>query len=191
MESFPFVELEFTAIYKRELRFVWENVRRLGVPARDLPDVTHDVFVAVFKNLWKYDGQRPLRPWLFGVLFRVTSDHLRLARNQREVLDIAPDVVDGAPLPDTWAEAREKWRLVDEALASLDARRRAVLIMHDFEGHTGREIAQALGVSLKTVFSRLYAAREHLLHAATRTTFEPPPLTLLAAVNRLRLSSAG
>jgi RNA polymerase sigma factor (sigma-70 family) len=107
------------------------------------------------------------------------------------VLDIAPDVVDGAPLPDTWAEAREKWRLVDEALASLDARRRAVLIMHDFEGHTGREIAQALGVSLKTVFSRLYAAREHLLHAATRTTFEPPPLTLLAAVNRLRLSSAG
>src|SRR5579862_10042486 len=96
MESLPLLEveleLEFTAIYKRELRFVWENVRRLGVPARDLPDVTHDVFVAVFKNLWKYDGERPLRPWLFGVLFRVTSDHLRLARNQREVLDIAPDV---------------------------------------------------------------------------------------------------
>jgi RNA polymerase sigma factor (sigma-70 family) len=191
MESLPLFELEFTAIYKRELRFVWENVRRLGVPARDLPDVTHDVFVAVFKNLWKYDGERPLRPWLFGVLFRVTSDHLRLARNQREVLDIAPDVVDGAPLPDTRAEAREKWRLVDEALASLDARRRAVLIMHDFEGHTGQEIARTLGVSLKTVFSRLYAARDHLLHVATRTNAEPPPRTLLVAVDRLRLSSAG
>jgi hypothetical protein len=81
----------FSAIYAREFRYVWTNVRRMGVPPRDLPDVTHDVLFAVFKNLWKYDTERPFRPWLFGVLMRVTSDHLRLARNHREVLDQLPD----------------------------------------------------------------------------------------------------
>lgn len=167
---------EFSTIYARELRYVWDNVRRLGVPARDLPDVTHDVFVALFKNLWKFDPERPFRPWLFGVLFRVTSDHLRLARNHREILDVAPEVADDAPLPDATAETRERWRRLDEALAKLDARRRVVLIMHDFEGHTGQEIARVLGVTLKTVFSRLYAGRRHLrdVASATRATRPDP-----------------
>src|SRR5436190_1119565 len=33
----------FRAIYDREFDYVWHSLRRLGIPARDLPDVTHDV----------------------------------------------------------------------------------------------------------------------------------------------------
>jgi RNA polymerase sigma-70 factor (ECF subfamily) len=156
----------FSAIYTREFHYVWWNVRRLGIPPRDLPDVTHDVFLVVLKNLWKFDDCRPFRAWLFGVLFRVTSDHLRLARNHREILDLPPELSDGAPLPDATAETQEQWRIVSEALATLDVRHRAVLIMHDFDGHTGRDIAHMLGVSLKTVYNRLYAARQHLRNVA-------------------------
>ena len=35
----------FRAIYDREFDYVWHSLRRLGIPARDLPDVTHDVFL--------------------------------------------------------------------------------------------------------------------------------------------------
>ena len=164
----------FSAIYAREFRYVWMNVRRMGVPPRDVPDVTHDVLFAVFKNLWKYDAERPFRPWLFGVLIRVTSDHLRLARNHREVLDQVPETVDPASLPDVTIELREQWRIVDEGLRRLDVRRRVILIMHDLDGHTAKDIAQVLGLSLNTVFSRLRSARLLLASAAIRATSEAP-----------------
>jgi RNA polymerase sigma-70 factor (ECF subfamily) len=162
----------FSTIYAREFRYVWTNVRRMGVPPRDLPDVTHDVLFAVFKNLWKYDTERPFRPWLFGVLMRVTSDHLRLARNHREVLDQLPETVDPSSLPDVTMEQREQWRIIDEGLRQLDVRRRVILIMHDFDGHTARDIARALGLSLDTVFSRLRSARVLLASVATKATSE-------------------
>jgi RNA polymerase sigma-70 factor (ECF subfamily) len=164
----------FSTIYAREFRYVWMNVRRMGVPPRDVPDVTHDVLFAVFKNLWKYDAERPFRPWLFGVLIRVTSDHLRLARNHREVLDQVPETVDPSSLPDVTMELREQWRIIDEGLRRLDVRRRVILIMHDFDGHTAKDIAQVLGLSLDTVFSRLRSARLLLASAAIRATSEAP-----------------
>jgi RNA polymerase sigma-70 factor, ECF subfamily len=176
----------FSAIYAREFRYVWANVHRMGVPPRDLPDVTHDVLFAVFKNLWKYDAERPFRPWLFGILIRVTSDYRRLARNHREVLDQAPETVDPASLPDVTLEVREQWRIIDEGLRRLDVRRRAILIMHDFDGHTARDIAEVLGLSLNTVFSRLRSARLFLANAAIRATSETEP-TSLPTANRRRL----
>jgi len=165
--------LAFAALYARELDFVWRSVRRLGVPARDRADVTHDVFVTVFRNLWKYDASRELRPWLFGVTMRVVSDHLRLARNRHETLDPPPEVRDRAPGPDEHALTRERWRLVDRALASIDLPHRAVLVLHDFEGRRGPEIARALGIHPKTVYSRLRTARARFSAAATLVSADP------------------
>src|SRR3954469_21728970 len=123
----------FRSVYEREFDYVWHNLRRLGIPARDLPDVTHDVFLAVFRNIDSYDADRRFRPWLFGVLFRVASDHKRLARNAREVLEHTPgDVIDPGRAPEQQAADREEWRIVDRALAALDIGHRVVLIMHDF-----------------------------------------------------------
>ena len=179
-EPWTATEPELSALYTRELPFVWRSVRRLGVPARDLPDVVHDVFVTVLRNLWKFDPTRELRPWLFGVLVRVVSDHQRLARHHRETFDAPAEPVDRAPRPDENAELLERWRLIDRALAAVDLPHRAVLILHDFEGHDGPEIARALGIRHKTVYSRLRKARERFVTAATaeqkvpRTRASPP-----------------
>jgi RNA polymerase sigma-70 factor, ECF subfamily len=168
-------------IYEREFRYVWQGLRRLGIPPRDLPDVTHDVFVTVFLNLHKYDRARPLRPWLFGVVFRVASDHLSLGRNKREVLEIAPEPVSAAPASDVTLQARQEWMIVDQALQSLDVARRAVLIMHDFDGHTGQEIADTLGIPLTRVFGRLRSARRAVQDLATQLTSDPREATRVAS----------
>jgi RNA polymerase sigma-70 factor (ECF subfamily) len=158
--------LDFGALYERELGYVWANLRRLGIPSRDLPDVTHDVFVVVFRNLSRYDEARPLRPWLFGVLARVGSDHLRLARNRLERLDEAAEPWDARPTPEAEAGLREQWRLVDRALASLPLHHRVVLVMHDIAGHSAREVSAELGIPFKTVYSRLHTARLRVLMSA-------------------------
>ena len=75
----------FRTLFQTHFSYVFHTLRRLGVAARDLPDVTHDVFVTAYRRFCEYDPSRPLRPWLFGIALRLAADHRRLARHRREV----------------------------------------------------------------------------------------------------------
>jgi RNA polymerase sigma-70 factor, ECF subfamily len=161
----------YQAIYLQHFDYVWRQLRRLGVSAADLPDVTHDVFVIVHRRLDSFDQSRPLRPWLFGILFRVAADHHRLFRQTRELLPQAGDGFDPedpAPLPDEYLLDRQARAFASQALDGLDARLRSVLEMHDLGGRAVPEIAEALNIPVKTVYTRLRVARERLASAANR-----------------------
>src|SRR5260221_6601240 len=96
----------FAQVFRAELPYVWGSLRRLGVDARDAEDVTHDVFVQVYKKLDVYDPKRPLRPWLFAFAFRAASDYRRLARN-RDVLTDDVEAESQAPLAEEALAAHE------------------------------------------------------------------------------------
>ncbi|HZF52706.1 MAG TPA: RNA polymerase sigma factor [Polyangiaceae bacterium] len=160
---------DFRALFEAEFSYVSHTLRRLGVREADLEDVAHDVFITVHRLLPEYDPARPLRPWLFGIAFRVASDYRRLARHAREVPEgPRPEPVDGAPPADEQLVAEQARRLVLEALDELELDRRAVLVLHDIDGHTMPEIAQALGIPLNTAYSRLRLSREELKAAVRR-----------------------
>ena len=151
----------FDAIYQRELDYVCRNLGRLGVPVRDIPDAAHDVFVILYRKWNEIDPNRSSRAWLFGVARRVASS----ARRQRHV----PSEID-PPSPDQGLVQRD---LVWSALAELDDDRRAVVILHDLEGHTGTEIAEILEIPANTVHSRLRLAREELFVILRRLRSSP------------------
>jgi RNA polymerase sigma-70 factor (ECF subfamily) len=164
---------DFRALYEREFTFVWNHLRRFGVRPSNLPDVAHDVFFVVFRSLAKYDPTLPFRPWLFGILFRVARDHLRLSRNIYEIPCDEFLQRDRGQLPDERAVENEQWSIVDRALVRLDLRFRAVVVMYDFAGLSAREIADALGIPIKTVFSRLRIGRARLVMGARELTGRP------------------
>jgi RNA polymerase sigma-70 factor, ECF subfamily len=151
---------DFTAIFDRHFDYVWFTLRRFGVAARDLDDLAHDVFIQVYQHLDKYDPSRPLRPWLFGFAYRLASDYRRLARHRRETLDEPCDGIDGAPSAAERVASRQTLDLVWTALEQLDLDRRAILILHDVEGHSIPEVASALDIPLNTAYSRLRLARD-------------------------------
>ncbi len=160
----------FTALYHEHFDYVWSSVRRLGVQPQHIADVTHDVFVTVFRKLDEYDPARPARPWLFAVAFRVTRNHQRLAANRNERLQRDDEAIEGVdPLPgadDTLGAAQDR-ALVRDALGALDVERRAVLVLHDIEEKPASEIAAICEIPVKTVYSRLHSARS-LFTAAVR-----------------------
>jgi RNA polymerase sigma-70 factor (ECF subfamily) len=160
--------VDFPSLYKQEFGYAWRVLRRLGVRERDLPDLAHDLFVVVYRHLGDYDPSRPVRPWLFGIAFRVVSDYRRSARVVRETLGDAPDVVDRAPPADEQIAERQAREHVMRVLDALDLDRRAVLVMHDLEGHPVPEIAAALAIPVATAYSRLRLAREDLAAAIKR-----------------------
>jgi RNA polymerase sigma-70 factor (ECF subfamily) len=147
--------------------YVWNTLRRLGVPASDLEDLTHDVFVQVQRHLGEYDPARPARPWLFGFAFRMASQDRRRARHWREVQRDA-DGVDPAALPDEQLAAGQDRRLVLDALGSIPPDRRAVFVLYEIDGEPMDAIARVLGIPVNTAYSRLRVARSEFAAAVRR-----------------------
>jgi len=153
-------------VYQRELDYLLASLRRLGVPSRDIEDVVHEVFLVMHRRWQDYDRMRPLRPWLFGIAFRVASAQRR--KHTREVMGDSPEVEDSGAQPDEAVAAGETRNLLLKALARVPLERRAVLVMHDVDEVGMREIAAQLGIPLFTAYSRLRKARKELDAALTR-----------------------
>jgi RNA polymerase sigma-70 factor (ECF subfamily) len=150
---------DFSTLYRCEFPYVWNTLRRLGAPDRDIEDLAHDVFLVVHRHISDYDATRPLRPWLFGIAMRVLADFRRSSRNQREIPCEVGEVADQGPRPDMHLEQSEARAVLMRVLDRLDLDRRAVLVMHDIDEIAAPEIAAALAVPLNTVYSRLRLAR--------------------------------
>lgn len=163
-----------TDIYAAEVRWLWRVLWRLGVPERDLEDVAHDVFVVVHRKLPDYDPTRPLRPWLFGICFRVALDRRRKASIAREQPGTLPDhVVDSAAV-DAFAvvqqrqQHRQQQHLVQGALQTLPLEQRAIFVLHELEGVAVADCTAVLDAPVNTLYSRLRLARVAFARAVTR-----------------------
>lgn len=167
--------VEFEAVYSRWFDYVWLLLRRLGVREADLEDAAQEVFVVVHRRLSAYDPERPIRPWLSGITRRVAMRERRRPRNTREAE--APAALVDALLRDEahperlLADAQRRAR-VHAGLEALDETRREVFVLHELHGLPCPEVAEALGVPVNTVYTRLRAARA----------------TFKAALGRLRLT---
>ena len=158
----------FRAVFDAEASYVCQVVRRLGVPERDVEDVAHDVFVAVHRRLEDFDTTLPMRPWLFGIAYRVAAAYRRRKSNRDQIMDIMPEAVDDAPAADETIHAAQNRALFLRALEALDEERRAVFVLHEIDGTTMPQIAAALNLPLNTAYSRLRLAREDFVAAARR-----------------------
>src|SRR5687768_10528491 len=150
---------DLAAIFELEFRYVWNSLRRFGVHARDLEDVTHEVFVRVHAQLALFDPSRPLRPWLFGVALGVSANYRRLARHRVEVFKEVTEFPDAAGSADEQVEQRQRRELVHRALEKLPLEQRAVLVLHEMDGFGMPDVALALGINVNTAYSRLRIGR--------------------------------
>ena len=144
--------------FQTEFDYLCRTLRRLGVPAHDIEDEVHEVFLVLNRKWGEYDSSRPLRPYLFGIAFRLVAGRKRRAR--RDVWRDPEDIGDDAPQPDEALEAAYARELVLRALDRVPLPRRAVLVMHDIDEIPMRSTAEALSIPLFTGYSRLRKARK-------------------------------
>jgi RNA polymerase sigma-70 factor (ECF subfamily) len=159
---------EFDVIYRAEFGYVWRTLRRLGVAERDVEDLTHDLFVIVSRRIDEYDPARPLRPWLFGIAFRLASQDRRRARHRVEISSADIEGPDAGPSAADLLEAHEQRQLVLDCLQELDLSQRAAMILVDIDGESPNDVAAALGAPLATIYSRLRLGRARFVAAVRR-----------------------
>lgn len=158
----------FEEVYRENVRFVWRQVRRLGVNEADVEDVCQLVFEVVHRQLPAFRGDAKITTWLFAIVLRVVSDYRRSAY-QRRRKDHDEEINIPVP-PDQYldVERGQARALLDQLLAQLDDEKRATFILHELEGLDVKEVADTMGCPIQTVYSRLRAARERLEASARR-----------------------
>jgi RNA polymerase sigma factor (sigma-70 family) len=154
----------FAALFDRHAALIHRYAaRRLGAEAAD--DVMAETFAVAFQRRRDYDLERvDARPWLYGIATNLIRNHRRAeARRWRAMArDVAgagaepePEA-DGAAARVTAQAARGELARV---LAGLPSRQRDVLLLYAWADLEYEEIAQALGLPVGTVRSRLHRAR--------------------------------
>jgi RNA polymerase sigma-70 factor, ECF subfamily len=136
----------------------------LGPSSADTADVSQEAFIRVYHAIPKFelDSGKPhgAAAWVNKVALRVALDRLRVRK--KGVEDSDDDVARFAAGGDELDASLDDKRLAAALLERLDEKERAVLVLRYWSEATDEEIAEALGLPLGTVKSRLRVANAKL-----------------------------
>lgn len=139
-------------------------------------DIFQETFLQVHISADTFDPARRFKPWLFTIAANKARDMLR-KRVRRQEVDISAPVHRGGrnsgdeggqafvdlmqvdiPAPEEGLEARERDRLVQQAIDRMPLPLREILLLAYFQRLSYAQIAEELQIPLGTVKSRLHSA---------------------------------
>lgn len=162
-------EAAFRELFVQHRETVARIVFRVMGASPEIDDVVQDVFVHVFRSLGSFRGDSKFSTWLYRLTVNVTRMHLRRGRSRPRFADVpVPEDRRDSEMPerpDLVAERGERVRALYRLLDGLSEKKRLVLVLHDFEGMSAKEIAELVDAPVLTVRTRLFYARKELYAA--------------------------
>jgi RNA polymerase sigma-70 factor (ECF subfamily) len=138
-------------LQRRVYGFAYQHLR----DADEAHDLTQEIFVKLYRNLGRYDSERPFEPWFWKLAANTTINY----RRRRVPVPAEPD--EEAAVTDESTPVAHDPTLVD-ALAQLDPGYRLPILLHYYADLPLEQVAQTLNLSVAAVKSRLHRARAQL-----------------------------
>jgi RNA polymerase sigma-70 factor, ECF subfamily len=180
----------FQLIFEEHNRMVAAYLHSMLGDWHEAADLTQETFVVAYGKMREFEADRSLAAWLRGIARNLARNALRARKKRLALLDHESverlyAKMDALPGDTPWEERLEP---LDECLAKLPERQRQSVDMHYGQDLTGRQIAERLGVKVKTAFQMLWQAREALRacieqwldHARAQTDAARSPSSRLA-----------
>ena len=153
----------FEAVFETEFASLHRYLaRRIGPAAAD--ELAAETFAVALRNWDRLDPARPVRPWLYGIAANLVRHHWRKERRMLRAYartGVDPVFADEDAAAER-ADAHARHGEVATALAELRKDEREILLLNAWAELTDAEIADALGLPIGTVKSRLSRTREKL-----------------------------
>lgn len=160
----------FEQLYRRHHRRVHGVVVRLvGRAGTQAEDLTQDAFVRAWQALPAFRFESTVATWLHRLAVNTALMALRSRRSRPWHEDDDEDALLSLSVADTASQAAIG-RDLASAVAALPPRARAVLVLHDVEGWTHEEIAEALEMAVGSSKAHLHRARSLLRTRIGATT---------------------
>ena len=148
----------FASLVKVHQRRAYAVCRAIVLTHEDAEDAVQDGFLHAYKALGRFLPDQPFGAWLYRIMANASLDLVR--RRKVRDADELPETI-ALPFRDP-GESDELRRRLQQALATLGERQRAVIVLHDIEGFTHGEIGGMLGIPEGTARSDLHHARAAL-----------------------------
>jgi RNA polymerase sigma-70 factor, ECF subfamily len=138
-------------LQRRVYGFAYQHLR----DADEAHDLAQEIFVKLYRNLGRYDSDRPFEPWFWKLAANTTINY----RRRRVPVPAEPD--EEASVADESTAIAHDPTLVG-ALAQLDPGYRLPILLHYYADLPLEQVAQTLSLSVAAVKSRLHRARAQL-----------------------------
>jgi len=161
-------------LYDRHARSVYSLALYILRDRAAAEDVTQDVFLQLWRDPRQYQEERgQLGPWLLRITRNRAIDLLRRHDRQGRSREtdwppLEPQLSDQAPELEEQVWSIALVQRLHEALSELNDAQRQVIELAYFRGMTQREMAEALGLPLGTVKTRVRSALRRLAEILTR-----------------------
>ncbi len=153
---------QFEDLVARYDRRIYNLALRLARNPDDAWDVTQETFVRAFKNWDRFEGRSSAYTWLCQIAINLCRNR---ARDREHWSDEPVDdeaLESPGPTPEAALQKAHLSEKIRRAIDSLPGDYRVVSVLRDLQGLTYQEIAEAAGISVDMVKTRLARARAML-----------------------------
>ena len=146
-------------LQRRVYGFAYQHLR----DSDEAHDLAQEIFVKLYRNLGRFDAERPFEPWFWKLAANTTINY----RRRRVPVPAEPsDETADQATPQSHDPA------LVQALAQLDAGYRLPVLLHYYADLSLEQVAQALSLTVPAVKSRLHRARAQLRNSLSEAEEE-------------------
>jgi len=152
---------------------------KVGVEAED---ITQNVFLRIWEKRGQLDPEKSFEGFIFTIAYRAVMDHFRMNPKRLQSLfpvDLLNDSVVSTVSADALLNHHQLESIYQQALQGLPPKRKEIFLLSRHGGLTNRQIAEQLGVSIKTVESQMTAALSFLKNFFSHSDFGRALITLV------------
>jgi len=168
----------FETLIRQYDRQIFRTAQHITQNREDAEDITQDVFLKAYRKLEQFQGNSKFSTWLTRIAVNESLMRLRKRKTSRTVSmdqevqteegSIPRDFADWSPNPEQNFTQSELAEILKKTIAGLAPGFRTVFTLRDIENLSTDETAEALGLSVPAVKSRLLRARLQLRERLSR-----------------------
>ncbi|CAL1518763.1 RNA polymerase sigma-70 factor [Chitinophaga sp. MM2321] len=154
----------FRKIYDLYIKKVYHFVRHYVKEKSEADDITQNVFIKIWEKRNVINTEKSFEGFVFTIAYRAIIDRFRqnAAKPYFNTRDMIDPQIASSVCSDDLLHLHQLESLYNKSLQTLPPKRKEIFLLSRHNGLTNKQIAEKLGISIKTVENQMTAALSSL-----------------------------
>ena len=162
----------FSVIIEKYEKMIYNLAYRIFNNLSDAEDITQEVFIKVYKNLYKCKGKQCIKTWVYTIAYNTCIDEVRKRKGKNSLsLDAEIEgeensflfeIASSEPTPENVLIEKENILEIEKAINRLNEDGKTLIFLRDIKGFSYNEISEITNLNIGTVKSKINRARNFL-----------------------------